>query len=249
LALYSLFPLHIHHVKLDDLQRVVDTCGKNYPTLRKLLVLFHQIYEYALKHELTLKDYSEFVDILKYKNRNPNKADRDRLTKDEIDKLWTMKDDKYYQIVLMLIYNGVRISELLDLKKENVHLEEQYFDVIDSKTENGIRKVPIANKVLEFYKGWFNDGIDSDYLLHTDDGKHFLYRNYYDSYFKPLMKNLYIERTPHCCRHTCISMLADARVDQTTIKKIVGHAGAMTLTEKVYTHMDIGELVKAINLI
>ena len=71
----------------------------------------------------------------------------------------------------------------------------------------------------------------------------------YDSYFKPLMKNLYIERTPHCCRHTCISMLADARVDQTTIKKIVGHAGAMTLTEKVYTHMDIGELVKAINLI
>ena len=160
-----------------------------------------------------------------------------------------MKDDKYYQIVLMLIYNSVRISELLDLKKENVHLEEQYFDVIDSKTENGIRKVPIANKVLEFYKGWFNDGIDSDYLLHTDDGKHFLYRNYYDSYFKPLMKNLYIERTPHCCRHTCISMLADARVDQTTIKKIVGYAGAMTLTEKVYTHMDIGELVKAINLI
>lgn len=160
-----------------------------------------------------------------------------------------IEDDKYYQIVLMLIYNGVRISELLDLKKENVHLEEQYFDVIDSKTENGIRKVPIANKVLEFYKGWFNDGIDSDYLLHTDDGKHFLYRNYYDSYFKPLMKNLYIERTPHCCRHTCISMLADARVDQTTIKKIVGHAGAMTLTEKVYTHMDIGELVKAINLI
>ena len=45
-------------VKLDDLQRVVDTCGKNYPTLRKLLVLFHQIYEYALKRELTLKDYS-----------------------------------------------------------------------------------------------------------------------------------------------------------------------------------------------
>ena len=63
------------------------------------------------------------------------------------------------------------------------------------------------------------------------------------------MKNLDIERTPHCCRHTCISLLADAHVDQTAIKKIVGHAGAMTLTEKIYTHMDIEELVKAINLI
>ena len=131
---------------------------------------------------------------------------------------WTMKDDKYYQIVLMLIYNGVR-------------------------------KVPIADKVLDFYKSWYNDNIESEYLLHAEDGKHFLYRNYYDSYFKPLMKNLSIEKTPHCLRHTCISMLADAHVDQTTIKKIVGHSRAMTLTEKVYTHMDIGELVKAINQI
>ena len=57
------------------------------------------------------------------------------------------KDDKYYQIVLMLIYTGVRISEMLDLKKENVHLKEQYFDVLASKTENGIRIVPIADKV------------------------------------------------------------------------------------------------------
>lgn len=73
-----------------------------------------------------------------YKDRNPNKYDRDRFTHEEVQKVWTMKDDKYYQVVLMLLYNGVRISELLDLKKENVHLDEQYFDVIDSKTENGI---------------------------------------------------------------------------------------------------------------
>ena len=57
-----------------------------------------------------------------------------------------MQENKYYQIILMLLYNGVRISEFLNLKKENVHLDEQYFDVISSKTENGIRKVPIADK-------------------------------------------------------------------------------------------------------
>lgn len=87
-------------------------------------------------------------------------ADRNRLTSKEIDKIWTMKDDKYYQIVLMLIYNGVRISNLLDLKKENVHLDNQYFDVIDSKIENGIRKVSIADKVLDFYKNLYNDNIE-----------------------------------------------------------------------------------------
>ena len=33
----------------------------------------------------------------------------------------------------------------------------------------------------------------------------------------------------------------------TTIKKIVGHSGAMSLTEKVYTHLDVQILVDAIN--
>ena len=61
------------------------------------------------------------------------------------------------------------------------------------------------------------------------------------------MEQLNINRTPHCCRHTCISMLAEAGVNQTIIKKIVGHSGAMTLTEKVYTHLDMQVLVYAIN--
>ena len=137
----------------------------------------------------------------------------------------------------------------MDLKKENVHLDEQYFDVISSKTENGIRKVPIADKVLPYYKAWFEDNSEYEYLIHTPDGKHFKYRNYYNSYFHPLMEQLKIDRTPHCCRHTCISMLAEAGVDQTIIKKIVGHSDAMTLTEKVYTHFDVKELVNAINKI
>ena len=102
-------------IKLANLQHVVDNCGKNYPTLRKLNVLFGQMYEYAMKNDICNKDYSEFVDIVKYKDRNPNKRDRNKFTKEDIDRLWEQKDDKYYQIVLMLIYTGVRISELLEL--------------------------------------------------------------------------------------------------------------------------------------
>ena len=149
----------------------------------------------------------------------------------------------------MLLYNGVRISELLDLKKENVHLEEQYFDVISSKTDNGIRKVPIADKVLPFYKSWYESNDKSEYLLHSTEGKHLTYRNYYKNYYKPIAEKLNIDKTPHCCRHTCISLLAEANVSQTIIKKIVGHSGAMTLTEKVYTHLDVKELIDAINKI
>ena len=236
-------------LKLADLQQVIDTCGKNYPTLKKIKILFNQLYGFALKNDICNKDYSSFVDIAQYKDRNPNKHSRNKFSKEEVEKIWTMKDDKYYQIPLMLLYNGTRISEFLSLKKENVHLDEQYFDVIDSKTENGIRKVPIADKLLPFYKAWYESCPDCKYLLHTEDGKPFKYRNYFDNYWTPLMEQIGITRTPHCTRHTCISMLSEAGIQETTIKKIVGHSGAMTLTEKVYTHLDVQVLVDAINKI
>lgn len=55
-----------------------------------------------------------------------------------------------------------------------------------------------------------------------------------------------MKHTPHDTRHTCISLLTKADVNPTTIKKIVGHKGAMSLTEKVYTHMDYQTLLDAI---
>lgn len=236
-------------IKAIDLQNIIDNSGKNYPTLRKLKVLFNQMYEYAMKNEICNKDYSDYVDITQYKDRNPNKYDRNKFTRQEIAKIWENQNNQYCQIILMLLYNGARISEFLDLKKDDVFLDEQYFIINKSKTESGIRKVPIANKVLKFYEYWYNKNPSSEYFLHNPDGNKFTYRNYYDAYFIPIMEELNMNHTPHCCRHTCISMLAEAGVDQTAIKKIVGHSGAMTLTEKVYTHFDMKILLDAINKI
>ena len=55
------------------------------------------------------------------------------------------------------------------------------------------------------------------------------------------------DQTPHCCRHTCVSLLATAQVSQTYQKLIVGHKGAMFITESVYTHIEMSELIKAID--
>lgn len=61
------------------------------------------------------------------------------------------------------------------------------------------------------------------------------------------MEQLNINRTSHCYQHICVSMLAEAGINQMIIKESVGHTGAMTLTEKVYTHFDIKEFVNAIS--
>ncbi len=248
-AFNALVPLHkliFKDIKVHHLQKAIDKSGKNYPTIKKMKVLINQVYKWAMKYDVCPKDYSRYIDIVKHKHKNPNSLNRKPFTKNDIDIIWDLSDNQYYQTVLMLIYTGVRISEMLNLKKADIHLEDQYFNVVSSKTESGIRKVPIADFILPFFKEWYEYS-QAKTLLCTPDHKPFKYRNYYDSYWIPILEPLGMTYRPHSTRHTCITLLAEARVEQTTIKKIVGHQGAMTLTERIYTHLDVNTLIEAVN--
>ena len=244
----KLYDMRFVDIKLEHLQRVVDESGKNYPTLRKLKVLFGQLFDYAVVHEIISKERHlvEYVDI---KNApNPNAFDRKPFSKKEVAKVWDCcKTNEYIQVILILLYTGLRIGELLSLKKENVNTEEQWFDVVTSKTNAGIRRVPIADKVLPFFNYWMTKN-NCGYLISTPDGDPFVYRNYYDSYWTPFMEIMGLTHRPHDTRHTCISMLAAAGIQDKIIKKIVGHKG-QSVTEVVYTHFEIKELIDAINKI
>lgn len=235
-------------VKLDHLQMIVDESGKNTPTLKKLKILFSAMYRYAVIHEIIPKERN-LVEYVNINNAgNPNAYNRKPFTKSEVSRIWDVKDTNvYYTVILMLTYSGCRVSELLDLKKSDVFLDDRYFKIVKAKTAAGIRTVPIAEKVYPFFEYWYNLN-DCEYLLSTPEAEHFEYRNYYDSYWMPLIEVLNMKHTPHETRHTCISMLTVAGVSDKVIKKIVGHKG-QGVTEIVYTHFEIAELIDAINRI
>lgn len=235
-------------IKLDDLQYIADHSGKNMPTLRKLKALLSLMYKYAIIHDLVPEEANKVKYINIKKAGNPNAYNRKPFSTKEIEKIWKWhKTNIYFTVILILIYSGVRIGELLDLKKENVNLSEHWFDVTASKTPSGIRKVPIADKVLPFFEYWYNLN-DCEYLISTPTGKHFKWRNYYDSYWIPLIEQVGMKHLPHDCRHTCVSLLSEAGVDERMVKKIVGHKG-QGVTQQVYTHFEISALLEAINKI
>lgn len=62
------------------------------------------------------------------------------------------------------------------------------------------------------------------------------------------MQQMSMEHRPHDCRHTCVSLLTTAGIDERMIKKIVGHKG-QGVTETVYTHFEINALLDAIDKI
>lgn len=243
-------PLHdlkFAEIRLAHLQNVIDTCGKNYPSMRKIKSLMSQLYTYAMQHDICQRDYSEYVDIIQYKDKAAPEKHK-RFTEEEINILWKNAErSEYIGVILMLIYSGVRISELLDLRKEDVNLSERYFDVRASKTAAGIRKVPIAEKVVPFWIKWMSD--PGDHVIHNADGNKMVYHTYIDTYWtKPLAQIGIIDHRPHDTRHTCISLLAGASINKTLIQRIVGHSGK-DVTDNVYTHFEVKQLVEAINKI
>lgn len=240
--------IRFNDLRLQNLQQVIDNCGKNYPTLKRIKLLFSLMYKYALKNDLCAKDYSTYVDLSEYVDRNPNKRIHRPFTEAETDKLWAWKDtNEYIGVILMLLYGGCRIRELLSLEKENVNLEGSWYDIVASKTKAGVRRVPIAAKVRPFFEYWMKRS-PAKTLLCTRDGRPFIYRNYFDSYWMPIMNALGMSHTPHDTRHTCISLLVAAGVDEKVIRRIVGHKG-IGVTEIVYTHFDLETLLEAINRI
>ena len=62
------------------------------------------------------------------------------------------------------------------------------------------------------------------------------------------MEEMNLKHRPHDTRHTCISMLTEAGVDDRIIKRIVGHKG-QGVTDIVYTHLELPIKLEAINKI
>lgn len=244
----SLKAMPFESIRKYHLQTVIDTCQKNYPTLKKLKILFTVLYKYALENDICSKNYAQYIDIRQYKDKNPNALKRQPFHEDEITLLWAHRKDDYISVILILIYSGCRISELLNLKKKDVNLEEQWFDITMSKTEAGIRRVPIAQKTFPFFQYWMQKN-NCEYLISTPDGRQFSYATYYSCYWKPSMERLHISsHRPHDTRHTCVTLLTSAGIDEKIIQRIVGHKGN-SITDTVYTHFEIHQLLDAINRI
>lgn len=235
-------------IRLDHLQKIVDESGKNTPTLKKLKIMLGLMYDYAVIHDIVPVEKREKIRYLDIsKPGNPNAYKRSRFSDAEISKVWKAESkDIYYSVVLMLLYTGPRISELLSVKKSDVNLEQKWYHISKSKTQAGIRDVPIPDKVLPYFEYWMKR--DGEYLISTPDDKEMTYDRFYPTFWKRMMAAIGIKHTPHCTRYTTISKLAEAGVDDRIIKQIVGHQGK-DVTEIVYTEIDMKVKLEAINKI
>lgn len=231
-------------LKYMDYQRIMDDMrksGLSYSSLKKVRSLISLLSQYASKIELTNQNYVPLLSIGKNKQVRPHKP----FSRQKINRLWKNIDAANVDTVLILLYTGMRVSEMLHLKKSDVNLRHGYIRITKSKTVSGIRTIPIHHRIAPLIaKRMHSSG---DYLV-TNAGKPYDY-SCYCIIWRSVMQIIKANgHTTHDCRHTVATLLDNAGANETAKRRILGHAGG-DVTERVYTHKNIRQLRKCIELL
>lgn len=233
------------NLKYMDYQRVLDgmrKSGLSYSSLKKVRSLVSLLEKYANKIELTNKSYAPLLSIGKNKAIRPHKP----FSRQKINRLWQHVGEPGVDTVLILLYTGMRVGEMLHLQKSDVNLRQGYIRITKSKTVSGIRTIPIHHRVLPLIaRRMTSSGV---YLIEDTEGKPYNYSRYC-ILWREVMHSINANgHTTHDCRHTVATLLDNAGANETAKRRILGHSGG-DITERVYTHKGIRQLRKCIELL
>lgn len=226
-------------IKSFHMQDCIDNCGRSASTQAQIKALFGHLDNFALEIDLINKAYSQLISA-----ETQPESDKKPFTDEEIKILWERKDELWIDTVLIFLYTGFRLTELLDMKCEDVNLEERTLKG-GTKTKSGKgRIVPIHSKIFPLIKTRYDEG--NEYLLTVNKKK--VPTATYRWNWNNLMKKLKMNHTPHECRHTFRSKLDSANANKKCIDLMMGHK-SKEVGERVYTHKTLDELKEAIELI
>lgn len=234
----SLFNVPMVDLRTRDFQKIVDIHISSLASAKAFKNIIKLLYEYALKNEIVEKDYSVFIEM----PRDKSKKENNPFTKNEIKTLWNCQGSDTIDILLILLYTGMRINELLLLETNNIYFDNRYM-VGGSKTDNGKNRIiPIHKKIAPLIEKRLSN---QPYLFLNRNKKNYLYRNILTSIRTQFDKLEMSYHNIHETRHTFISQAQRLKLDTISIKKIVGHS-TNDITEH-YTHKSLEDLLIVID--
>jgi integrase/recombinase XerD len=154
-------------------------------------------------------------------------------------------------IILLLMYTGVRVSELCDIKIKNIDFLTGQLKIIGKGGK--YREVPLKSEVVEAIKEYLAERAngkfsDLEYLILGQRGvlKRDAINTLLEKYTKEL--ELGIKLKPHTFRHTFCTRLVSKGVPLTTVSKLAGHSSVET-TAKFYINSSKEEKIRAVSLL
>lgn len=232
-------------IKYSDYQRIIDEMRKDdlsYSSVKKVRSLFSLMEKYANKIEINNKNYASLLSLGRNRPVRPHKP----FSRQKINRLWSISDTYGVDTVLILLYTGMRVGEMLNLLKSDINQRQQLIRITRSKTAAGIRSIPIHHRILPFIMNRLQT--PGQFLFTDNNGNPYNYSRYCALWREVMHKIRADNHTTHDCRHTVATLLDNAGANETAKRRILGHAGG-DVTERVYTHKGLRQLRKCIELL
>ena len=208
-------------------------------TVNVELKVLRALYNFAIQCKCARENPVSKVDFFRGVEKKPR-----FLQKEEIENLLS-NSNGLYPVLYTFLKTGLRKSELINLRWEDIDFERKYIRVEskeDWRTKTGnTREIPITDDLI----GVLNKlSKTSDYVFLNSKGRK--YGFHLTERVKRLARSIGIsDMTVHALRHTFISHLVMNGVDLVSVKELAGHSDIKTTMR--YAHLAPGHLRKSID--
>jgi len=223
--------------------------GISAPSRARCLAAVRGFHKFLLTDGLATTDPSMNLDTPRGWKRLPK-----ALSTGDVDSLLSQPDrmtaiGKRDKAMLELLYaTGLRVSELVGLKYQDINLERGFLIVIGKGSKE--RVVPIGESAAASVKEYLDDArralldsADSDYLFISSKHKGITRQMFWER-IKYYATKAGVARTvsPHTLRHSFATHLLDNGADLRAVQAMLGHADISTT--QIYTYVSRERLKK-----
>lgn len=230
---------------LDYTEFIVEIKGQSPATVNNKLVSISMFTKYLVLQNIIKSNPYHDVEL-----QDVNTREREYMTEDEAVKLLSIiKNTRDKAIFTIFINNGLRCSELIELKSQDV--KDKKIKVIGKGDKE--RKIFFNDNTLNLIQNWLQDrekiNTEEECLFVNDKGKK-LSRQLLDILIKEYGELAGINKNKchiHALRHTFAMLEIKNGCDIYKLQKLLGHSDLKTT--EIYAHLDDESLSEANSLI
>ena len=158
------------------------------------------------------------------------------LSIEEIQKMFSVCENLKHKVILALLYScGLRVSELINLKWENIDRSRMVINILQAKGKKD-RQVMLTPQLLPLLEKYWKEYKSKMYVLNGQSELQYSDRSV-GEVVKQLAKKAGINKRvyTHLMRHCSFTHMVENGTDINLIQKLAGHSNVKTTA--IYTHI------------
>jgi site-specific recombinase XerD len=163
------------------------------------------------------------------------------IAKEKIKKMIESTKNLKHKLIIKLLYSsGLRLQELIDLKRKDLDFERELINVRKGKGKKDRVTLISDSLKIDLLKYYSINQFKTEYVFEGRRGKYT--KKSVQKVLDLAGKKVGIKVTPHMLRHSFATHLLEAGTDIRHIQKLLGHSDLKTT--EIYTHISNKDLSK-----